>query len=310
MGIRFSIIVCTYGRARSLEDLFASLAAQTCRDFEVLVVDGNQDSSPVQAIVAMSQNSVPDLRHIPSPKGLTRQRNVGIDHSRGEVLCFLDDDVTMEPDFLSRIAGMLENSSMQDVGGLTGYDVLNYPSPVTLRWKLRWLLGAIPSLNPGDADGLGRAVPVSFMTPYSGCRAVKWLSGFCMIYRRTAIGSLRFDEKLPTYGGEDRDFSTVIGARWRLILCGDLHLQHHCVKEGRDSDVDRVFETGFGTGRRFAKHARTPWDYVIVARSFLGDLVVDVLAFLAHPSRYSFLTTFARVSGFFHGLTSFRAAHS
>jgi glycosyltransferase involved in cell wall biosynthesis len=307
--MRFSIVVCTYGRARSLEHLLDSLAAQAYRSFEVLVVDGNQDSSPVQAIVAASDGAL-DVRHIPSPKGLTRQRNVGIEQSRGDVLCFLDDDVTMEPDFLSRVKGMLENSGMHDVGGLTGYDVLNYPSPVTLRWKLRWLLGAIPSLNPGDSDHLGRAVPVSFMTPYSGCRSVKWLSGFCMIYRRTAIGDLRFDEKLPTYGGEDRDFSAVIGGQWRLLLCGDLHLQHHCTKEGRDSEVDRVFETGFGTGRRFAKYARTPWDYVIVTRSFLGDLVVDVLAFVAHPSRYSFLTTFARVSGFFHGLTSLGTAHS
>ncbi len=307
--MRFSIVVCTYGRARSLEHLLDSLAAQTYRNFEVLVVDGNQDRSPVEAIVASSDGAL-DVRHIPAPKGLTRQRNVGIEQSRGDVLCFLDDDVTMEPDFLSRVKEMLENSGMHDVGGLTGYDVLNYPSPVTLRWKLRWLLGAIPSLNPGDADHLGRAVPVSFMTPYKGCRSVKWLSGFCMIYRRTAIGALRFDEKLPTYGGEDRDFSAVIGGQWRLLLCGDLHLRHHCTKEGRDSEVDRVFETGFGTGRRFAKYARTPWDYVIVVRSFLGDLVVDVLAFLAHPSRYSFLTTFARVSGFFHGLTSLGTAHS
>ncbi|MBZ5676156.1 MAG: glycosyltransferase [Acidobacteriia bacterium] len=307
--MRFSIVVCTYGRARSLEHLLGSLSAQTYRNFEVLVVDGNQDSSTVQTIVAASDGAL-DVRHIPSPKGLTRQRNVGIEQSRGDVLCFLDDDVTMETDFLSRVKGMLETSGMHDVGGLTGYDVLNYPSPVTLRWKLRWFLGAIPSLNPGDADHLGRAVPVSFMTPYSGCRSVKWLSGFCMIYRRTAIGALRFDEKLPTYGGEDRDFSAVIGGQWRLLLCGDLHLQHHCTKEGRDSEVDRVFETGFGTGRRFAKYARTPWDYVIVARSFLGDLVVDILAFLAHPSRYSFLTTFARVSGFFHGLTSLETAHS
>jgi len=308
--MRFSIIVCTYGRARALEHLLESLAVQTYRDFEVLVVDGNRENSPVEAIVGMFQNCALNLRRIPAPKGLTRQRNVGIEQSRGDVLCFLDDDVTMEPDFLSRVDGLLESPNMQDVGGLTGYDVLNYPTRVTLRWKLRWLLGAIPSLKPGDADHLGRAVPVSFLAPYSGCRPVKWLSGFCMIYRRAAIGGLRFDEKLPTYGGEDRDFSAAIGSQWRLLLCGDLHLRHHCTKEGRDSDVDRVFETGFGVGRRFAKCARTPRDYAVVVRSFLGDLLVDVLAFLARPSRYTFLTAFARASGFFQGLTSLETVQS
>ena len=67
--MRFSIVVCTYGRARSLEHLLDSLAVQTYRDFEVLVVDGNQDSAPVGAIVASSDGAL-DVRHIPSPKGL------------------------------------------------------------------------------------------------------------------------------------------------------------------------------------------------------------------------------------------------
>src|SRR5207302_2032670 len=167
--------------------------------------------------------------------------------------------------------------------------------------RLLCLLGAIPSLRPSDAYHLGRVVPVSFLKPYAGCLEVGWLSGFCMIYRRSAIAGLEFDRKLPTYGGEDRDFSLQVARRARLMLCGDLELRHHYSAETRDDDVERVYQTGFGVGRRFAKYARGLADYWTVAKSFLGDLAVDLLVFAARPSRLTFHSIFARTSGFFEG---------
>ena len=41
--MKLSLILATYGRAAEIERLFDSLAQQSCRDFEVLVVDQNQD---------------------------------------------------------------------------------------------------------------------------------------------------------------------------------------------------------------------------------------------------------------------------
>ncbi len=306
-----SVIVCTYGRAAALENLLNSLEVQCHRDFEVLVIDGDGERSPGRDTVKRFLQRPGTrllVRVIRSERGLTRQRNVGLKAGKGDLVCFLDDDVTLEEDFLARVASLFERPDMQDVGGITGYDPLNYPTPLTLRWRLRRIFGVIPSLKPGDIDHLGRAVPLSFLEPWSGYKEVGWLSGFCMIYRRAAVGDLSFDELLPTYGGEDRDFSIQVGKRWRLLICGDLHVKHHYTSQGRSSDLQRILQSSFGVGRRFAKNARTNCDYITVVHTFLGDFVIDVMAFVNRPLRVNLLTVFVRMQGFFAGLRSCSAA--
>ena len=41
------------------------------------------------------------MRYLRSVPSLTRQRNLGIDDASGEVVVFLDDDVTIEPDLFA-----------------------------------------------------------------------------------------------------------------------------------------------------------------------------------------------------------------
>jgi glycosyltransferase involved in cell wall biosynthesis/O-antigen ligase len=306
-NISVSVVICTFGRCAALAELMKCLLKQEYHDFEVLIVDGNGKDSPARDVaqkLTPAERSSLRLRVIDSPRGLTRQRNAGLREAQGETIVFLDDDVSVESGFLAKVIEVLAEPGMQDVGGLTGYDVLNYPSPISARWRLRHWLGAIPSLRPGDADHLGRAVPVSFLKPLSGCIDVRWLSGFCMIYRRAAVEGLFFDEMLPTYGGEDRDFSMLVARQWRLSLCGDLRVWHHCTQQGRESDVGRMFQTAFGVGRRFGKYNEGWSDSIVIARSFIGDLLVDILAFIARPSGNSFRIISARTRGFFHGLNS------
>jgi glycosyltransferase involved in cell wall biosynthesis len=302
-----SVIICTYGRASALSALLGSLLAQDYESFEALVIDGNGEISPARDVVQKfqkdSDNRLP-VHLIASERGLTRQRNVGLDHAVGDLICFLDDDVTFGPDFLRRTVALFNRSDAKRVGGLTGYDSLNYAAEVTLRWRLRKWLGTIPSLEPGDTDSLGRVMTVSHLQPWPGHKQIGWLPGFCMFYRRKAIENLRFDEMLPTYGGEDRDFSMRVGEQWELRICGDLLLEHHGAPQGRDSQLERVYQTGFGTGRRFAKSVSTLRDLFAMLRTIFGDSVVDVVASCANPSVPTFMTIFARNRGFWAGWVS------
>jgi len=305
-----SVVICTYGRATAFEDLLNSLDMQTYENFEVLVIDGNGKVSPARDTVEKFLNRSAarmQVALIASEKGLTRQRNVGLQAAKGDLICFLDDDVTFDADFLADVAGLFERPEMQTVGGITPYDVLHYPTPVTLRWRLRWLFDVMPSLNPGEADHLGRAVPLSFLKPWSGRKEIGWLPGFCMIYRRAAVEDLRFDELLPTYAGEDRDFSMRVGRCWRLLICGDLRVKHHYSIQGRDSDLERLRQSSFGVGRRFAKYARGLRDYPTIFSTFVGDLLIDLMGLVGRPGRHSFLTLFVRIRAFFVGLRSARA---
>lgn len=305
-----SVIICTYARTEALKILLDCLFAQTYRDFEVVIVDGSEGTASVSKVVESFQTSHKEggisLSFIRSPKGLTRQRNAGLRHAKGDIVCFFDDDVTFGNRFLEDTANLLERSDLRDVGGITAYDTLNYPATINMRWRVRLALGVVSNLEPGSIDRLGRAVPLSFLQPFAGVKRVGHFSGFCMIYRRSVISGLWFDEQLPTYGGEDRDFSFQVGQRARLVICGDLHLQHHHALESRQPDVKRSYQDGFGTGRTFAKQV-TRSDWRLLFRVVVGDILVSILAFVRKPSWKRLLFIFARPLGILAGYRSYEA---
>ncbi len=302
-----SVIICTYRRVAAVRSLFHCLTAQELRGFEVLVVDGSGENSPereaVRELVA-EVSSCLDVRMIESAKGLTRQRNLGLAESRGDVIVFLDDDVTFGKEFLRQIRELLESPEMKVVGGMSGFDTLHYGQPVSQRWRLRSKLKIVPELRPGAIDRLGRSIPVSMMQPFHGCKPVDYLYGFCMIYRREAIQGMRFDEDLPTYAGEDREFSYRVGQEWRLMLCGDLLMEHHSAPESRETSVQRTYQAGFGTGRLLRRNALLPADLVEFARVLVGEFFIDVLGLLRSPSKERAQAAFARAGGFLAGWKS------
>ncbi|MGH7650177.1 MAG: glycosyltransferase, partial [Gemmatimonadaceae bacterium] len=231
-------------------------------------------------------------------------RNAGLRVARGDVVCFLDDDVTIGPTFIADAATLLGDPDLRDVGGLTGFDLLNYPQPVSWRWRLRRWLGTTPSLEAGATDRLGRHAPVSFATRSPALRPVGWLPGFCMIYRRAAIGDLAFDEGLPTYGGEDRDFSIGVSAHWRLMLASELELEHHVSPSARSSALRRMYETGFGTGRAFAKRARGLRDRIALAHYIACEFAIDAVLVFPRVSVDRLRMPMARARGIVAGWRS------
>lgn len=74
-----SLIVATVGRTTELRPLFDSFAAQTFKDFEVIVVDQNDDDRLVSYIQRgrMLGLQIKHIRH--HPANLSAARNVGIE---------------------------------------------------------------------------------------------------------------------------------------------------------------------------------------------------------------------------------------
>jgi glycosyltransferase involved in cell wall biosynthesis len=98
-----SVVIPTYNRKDSLSETLASLSQQTwpANRFEVIIVDdGSTDGT---ADVIREPLSFAVQYHYQSNQGGVTARNLGAQHSNGNLLIFLDDDIIVEPEFISSL---------------------------------------------------------------------------------------------------------------------------------------------------------------------------------------------------------------
>lgn len=93
--MRFSLITVTTGRGAELARLRDSLAAQTCSDFEHLVIDHREH---------------PELKN-----SLSAARNLALEQATGDILAFPDDDAWYAPNVLEEVSRMLADSTADGV---------------------------------------------------------------------------------------------------------------------------------------------------------------------------------------------------
>jgi len=101
MGAMISLVVCTLGRREPLRRLLTSLAGQTYRPFEIIVVDQNTDGY-LDAVID-EYPGLPIIR-VRSEKGLSKGRNAGLERTCGALIGFPDDDCWYDADVLQSVA--------------------------------------------------------------------------------------------------------------------------------------------------------------------------------------------------------------
>jgi glycosyltransferase involved in cell wall biosynthesis len=104
MAIHYSIIIPTLNEEKFLPNLLISLAAQTRRDFEVIVVDGASKDDTVAVAQEFKRKLSRLTVLVTEGPGVSRQRNVGARNSSGEWLVFVDADSVLLPTFIERIS--------------------------------------------------------------------------------------------------------------------------------------------------------------------------------------------------------------
>lgn len=117
---RYSIIIPVYNRPDEVADLLRSLAAQTERDFETIIVE---DGSPVPCREVVEKlGPAANARYIfRENEGRSPARNAGINQARGEWLIFFDSDCVIPPTYFATLSKALaENPALDCFGGPDG----------------------------------------------------------------------------------------------------------------------------------------------------------------------------------------------
>ena len=86
----FSIIIPTYNRANFLSKAIQSVLNQTYSNFELIIIDDGSTDGTKEIVSGLNDERI---RYVyQENKGRSDARNLGIELSIGEYICFLDDD--------------------------------------------------------------------------------------------------------------------------------------------------------------------------------------------------------------------------
>jgi glycogen synthase len=117
--LKASVVINTYNRAEYLTNAMASIAAQSYRELELIVVNGPSTDNTEQRLDAIERNGIRFRRAKCPNRNLSESRNVGVSEATGDVVLFIDDDAVAHRDWVGRLMATYANSSVGAAGGFT-----------------------------------------------------------------------------------------------------------------------------------------------------------------------------------------------
>lgn len=210
---RIAIIVASIRRAEEIGQLLSHLAAQTLPPFSIILsVEQPSDLPP---------GLPPGIDIVMGPKGLTQQRNRGLELALpvSDLIVFLDDDFIPANDALEGMARLF--ALAPDIVGATGLVLRDGVKRGGMSYN-----EAVETVRAYE-EQRGRAQPAE-------AEPTEELYGCNMVFRSTAIGACRFDEMLPLYGWqEDVDFTGQIMKNGSTVRTNAFAGVHRGVNKGR-----------------------------------------------------------------------------
>ncbi len=113
----FSIIVPVYNRIDEVRELLDSLAAQSARNFEVIIVeDGSSD--PCREVCEKARSRGLDVKYFyKENEGRSIARNYGLERASGDYFVFFDSDCVIPADYFRNLENALRINPLDCFGG-------------------------------------------------------------------------------------------------------------------------------------------------------------------------------------------------
>ena len=223
--MRFSVIVPVYNVEAYLIECLDSIDAQTCRDFEcILVDDGSTDSSGCMCDSYAVNHSNFEVIHKPNG-GLSSSRNEGIRAAKGEYLLFVDsDDFWISKNFLQD----LENEVTDTEADVVRYGMVKLDNETHE-------FSPESAVDPGSLEGLSPGATLEKMV----AQGTLHVSASSMAVRRQFIAehNLYFVEGIKS---EDIEwaFRLYAGLPSWGFLCGE----HYAWRQNRPGSITQSID--------------------------------------------------------------------
>ncbi|SDW72831.1 glycosyltransferase family 2 protein [Flavobacterium degerlachei] len=258
--MKFALVICTYMRPEPLLELLQSVNRQTIYPDEIIIIDGSLNQETEKIVEKNSFDSLHYYKVSEQDRGLTKQRNYGIDRvgEAIDVVCFLDDDTVLETDYFEKliatyklhpdalgVGGYINNETNWDFVGNQYMAALNefyfdgWKRKEGSRFVLRKRLGLDSDCPPGYSSLYSHGRSVGFLPPSGKTYEVEMLMGGVSSFRKKVFESLQFSTYFEGYGlYEDADFTLRVAKKGKLYLNTAAKLSHFHAVSGRPNQYN------------------------------------------------------------------------
>ncbi|MCL6219162.1 glycosyltransferase family 2 protein [Zunongwangia pacifica] len=255
MESKFSLIICTYQRPKALLKLLKSIGGQKLYPHQIIIVDGSTNLESKNLIIEHESRNIEYYLVAEKDRGLTRQRNFGIDKIGHDSLitCFLDDDVVLQPDYFEKLIETYQE--YQDALGVGGYII-----DETIEWRktkknesefdefefdgwkrklgsrnvLRKKLNLLSDKPPGIMPEFSHGFSIGFLPPSGKTYPVEFFMGGVSSFRTKVLKEIKFSEYFEGYGlYEDMDYCLRVSKIGQLHVNTSACLYHYHDPDGR-----------------------------------------------------------------------------
>lgn len=235
-----SAIIATVGRPELLKLCLESLAKQTVRVSEAVVVHCGDDSE-TQLVTRDPRwrEAALEVRYFHYPeRNCAQQRNFAVARASYDNLLLIDDDVEVDSHWVEELFKPI--CTDPKVGATMG-NLINQPMVTpTFFWRIYRILihGKVKGFEPGRL--VGAALPNGFPTGVDKPIPCEWIGGGASAVRREAFESVGgfasfFDGSSP---GEDLDLGYRLSRVWKVYYVPTANCIHHQAPSGRE-DTER-----------------------------------------------------------------------
>ena len=230
MAMLITAVIPTRNRPDDLGKAVASVRSQVRPPEEFIVVDqspGDESRILVEALMSGEERIRLVYVHDSSIAGLVEAKRFAANRAAGDIVCFLEDDVILEPDYIRQIEQGF--ADLPDMMGCCG--IVTNPPPQPAGYEFLFHLfhrGIFRDVRVGlygRFDGLGHDMIASDV-----------LSGGLSAWRREVFPAVPFDVANGFFMLEDMEFSTRAARHFgpRLYINPNARLEHHWSPANRE----------------------------------------------------------------------------
>ncbi|MGL5478955.1 MAG: glycosyltransferase family 2 protein [Clostridium sp.] len=272
---KFSLVMATYGRKEEVENFLKSILNQTIdlEKIETIIVDQN-DKFNLDEIIAKYEDRL-FIKHIKSNRrGLSINRNIGIDNADGEIIAFPDDDC----EYLTNTLEVVES-----------YFNIH---------KSDLLMGRIIERDGSDSlrTWPKKIIEINKSNFYTKCSSVT-----LFINKRNSI--IRFNEELGVgaYFGSCEDANLIYRnckTKKKVIYEPNIKIYHPHYDSNNNMSIEKIQSYGLGFGA-MVKENIDLWMVILFLKAEIFHISKCLLSILKADKRSRSYSAFiSRIKGF------------